>query len=455
MNLKVVNPANGEIINAFETMAMDKTQQRIHAAENAFQAWKATSIAERTELIHELARLLEMDKVESARLMGQEMGKPIREGILEVEKCAWVCRYYAEHATEMLGPEPIQTDARNSYVVLKPLGVILGVMPWNYPFWQVFRFAVPTLLCGNTVLLKHASNVPGCATKIENLFKTAGFPSTVFQDLRIASGEVGQIIKNPTIKGVALTGSKTAGQAVAARAGKLIKPSVLELGGSDPYLIFKDADLELAARACAKSRLLNSGQSCIAAKRFIVVHEIRDEFEEHLVSEMGSAKLGDPLDAETEIGPLARQDLRDTLHVQVRRSVDLGARVLLGAAMPTGKGFFYPPTVMSDVRPGMPTFDEETFGPVAAIVPAANELDMVKLANQTDFGLGAAVFTRDLKRGEQIAADQLAAGNCFVNTFVKSDPRLPFGGIKASGYGRELSHYGIRSFVNVKTVYIA
>lgn len=455
MNLKVVNPANGEVINEFKTMTMDETEQRINAVEIAFQAWKATSVAERAELMSELARLLEIDKVENAHLMAQEMGKPIREGIPEVEKCAWVCRYYADRAAEMFDHEPVETDARNSYVVFKPLGVILGVMPWNYPFWQVFRFAVSTLLSGNTVLLKHASNVPGCATKIENLFTTAGFPSTVFQCLRIASDEIGPVIENPTIKGVALTGSKGAGQAVAARAGKLIKPSVLELGGSDPYLILGDADLELSAKACAESRLLNSGQSCIAAKRFIVAHEIRKEFEERLVSEMDSAKLGNPLDAETEVGPLARQDLRDTLHDQVRRSVEMGARILLGAAMPTGKGFFYPPTVLSDVRPGMPVFDQETFGPVAAIVPATNELEAVQLANQTDFGLGAAVFTRDLKRGEQIAANQLDAGNCFVNTFVKSDPRLPFGGIKESGFGRELSHFGIRSFVNIKTVYIA
>ena len=455
MIFNVINPANGDVTTEFETMDSGEIQQRINAAEIAYQAWQGTSIAERSEIMRELARWLEMDKVESAHLMAQEMGKPIREGILEIEKCAWVCRYYADRAAEMLDPEPVETDARNSYVVFKPLGVILGVMPWNYPFWQVFRFAVPSLLSGNTILLKHASNVPGCATKIENLFKTAGFPSTVFQNLRIASGEVGPVIENLTIKGVALTGSKGAGQAVAARAGKLIKPSVLELGGSDPYLILKDADLELAAKVCAESRLLNSGQSCIAAKRFIVAHEIRNEFEELLVSEMGSAKLGDPLDAETEVGPLARQDLRDTLHEQVCRSVDLGARVLLGAAVPTGKGFFYPPTVLSDVRPGMPVFDEETFGPVAAIVPAAGELEAVQLANQTDFGLGAAVFTEDLKRGEQIAAYQLEAGNCFVNTFVKSDPRLPFGGIKSSGYGRELSHFGIRSFVNIKTVYIA
>jgi succinate-semialdehyde dehydrogenase/glutarate-semialdehyde dehydrogenase len=386
--------------------------------------------------------------------MALEMGKPVRDGRSEIEKCAWVCDHYAKEAESILSPEIIATDAGKSYVTFQPLGVVLAVMPWNYPFWQVFRFAAPALMAGNAGILKHSANVPGCALAIEDVFRQAGFPESIFQTLMIGGDRVEKVIENPLVKAVTLTGSKPAGQAVAATAGRMLKKSVLELGGSDPYIILEDADLEAAAAACAASRLLNSGQSCIAAKRFVVVEAVRHSFEALLVDQMRAKKMGDPMMESVEIGPQARFDLRDDLHRQVRQSVEKGARCLLGGKLPDGPGAFYPPTVLTDVHKGMPAYDEETFGPVAAVIGVKDEKEAIQVANDTVFGLGAAVFTRDIARGETIAATALDAGNCFVNAFVKSDPRLPFGGIKESGYGRELSHYGIKEFVNIKTVYI-
>jgi succinate-semialdehyde dehydrogenase / glutarate-semialdehyde dehydrogenase len=455
MIFNVVNPATGEVIGEYEAMDTGKLDERIRSAENAAAAWQQTRVDQRGAYLREAASILEKNKERYAGLMALEMGKPIREGKAEIEKCAWLCRDLAETAAAMLAPEIVATDARKSYVTFAPLKVVLGVMPWNYPFWQVFRFAAPSLMAGNAVLLKHASNVPGCGLDIEAVMHQAGIPPALFQNLLISSEQVAEVIDHPAVKAVALTGSKTAGQAVAARAGKLIKKSVLELGGSDACLILEDADLELAVDACVTGRLQNAGQSCVAAKRFIVAAPVQREFEERLVEKMGSMRMGDPFDPQTEIGPLARGDLRDTLQQQVRRSIDSGARCLLGGKVLAGQGFFYPPTVLTDVRPGMPAFDEETFGPVAAVITAADEHDAVILANHTDFGLGASVFTRDVSRGERIAAESLQAGNCFVNSLVKSDPRLPFGGIKQSGYGRELSHYGIKEFVNIKTVFVA
>jgi len=454
MTLKTINPATGETLDSHPVLSPDGAQKRLEKAALAAEKWRHTPIAERADCLQAAARILEERKARDARLMALEMGKPIRDGRAEIEKCAWVCRHYAAHGAAMLAVETVATEARKSYVTFPPLGVVLGIMPWNYPFWQVFRFAVPTLLAGNAVVLKHAANVPGCSLAIETIMEKAGLPPAVFQSLLIPGEGVQPVLAHPAVKAVALTGSNAAGQAVAAEAGRLMKPCVLELGGSDPYLILADADLALAATACAASRLLNSGQSCIAAKRFLATDPVRREFEQRLVAELEAVWPGDPLQADTKIGPLARSDLRDTLQAQVQKSLAQGARRLLGAEIPEGAGHYYPPTVLTDVQPGMPVFDEETFGPVAAVVPVADTESAVRLANASRFGLGAAVFSRDVGRAERIAAEKLEAGNCFVNTFVKSDPRLPFGGINQSGYGRELSHYGIKSFVNVKTVYV-
>jgi succinate-semialdehyde dehydrogenase/glutarate-semialdehyde dehydrogenase len=454
MALEAVNPATGEKINIYLEMTPDEVESRICRAHQTFVDWKTRTFSERAELMKEAAGVLRDKAGEFARLMALEMGKPVRDGRPEIEKCAWVCDYYAERAEAILSPEIIATDAAKSYVTFQPLGVVLAVMPWNYPFWQVFRFAVPALMAGNAGVLKHSANVPGCALAIEDVFRQAGFPENIFQTLMIGGERVEKVIENPLVKAVTLTGSKPAGQAVAATAGRLLKKSVLELGGSDPYIVLEDADLDAAAAACAASRLLNSGQSCIAAKRFVVVEAVRQSFEALLVDQMRARKMGDPLVESVEIGPQARFDLRDDLHRQVRQSVEKGARCLLGGKLPDGPGAFYPPTVLTDVHKGMPAYDEETFGPVAAVIGVKDEKEAIRVANDTVFGLGAAVFTRDIARGERIAATALDAGSCFVNAFVKSDPRLPFGGIKESGYGRELSHYGIKEFVNIKTVYV-
>jgi succinate-semialdehyde dehydrogenase/glutarate-semialdehyde dehydrogenase len=452
--LTSINPANGDKIQTYKEITSDEFGQRLEKAHQVFQAWRRTDFSERAKLMKAVARLLMENRSEYGRTMAMEMGKPIKSGQAEIKKCAWVCEYYAEHAEKMLQPEMIQTDASKSYVTYSPLGVILAIMPWNYPFWQVFRHAAPGLMAGNGVILKHASNVPGCAVGIEDIFKRAGFPGNLFQNFLISSESVEGIIEHPIIRAVTLTGSKAAGRAVAAKAGKVLKISVLELGGSDPYIVLEDADLEKSAETCAASRLLNSGQSCIAAKRFVVVESVLRPFEEILVEKMRSKKMGDPLDEAVEIGPLARADLREDLHRQVTQSIEKGAICLLGGEIPDAPGTFYPATVLSEVARGMPAYDEETFGPVAAIVPVENEKQAIEVANDSAFGLGAAVFTRDTKRGERIAADELEAGNCFVNAFVKSDPRLPFGGIKQSGYGRELSRHGLKEFVNIKTVYV-
>jgi succinate-semialdehyde dehydrogenase/glutarate-semialdehyde dehydrogenase len=404
--------------------------------------------------MREAATILRARAGEFARLMGEEMGKPVRDGRGEAEKCAWVCDYYAEHAERFLAPEAVETDARESFVTFQPLGVVLAVMPWNFPFWQVFRFAAPALMAGNTAVLKHASNVPGCALAIEDIFRQAGFPVNVFRSLLVGSSQVNSIIENPLVRAVTLTGSTPAGRAVAARASQMLKKSVLELGGSDPYIVLDDADLDLAAATCASSRLINSGQSCIAAKRFVVTEKNRAAFERRFVERMKSARMGDPLDEATQVGPQARVDLRDDLHRQVEQSMARGASLLLGGERPDGPGAFYPPTVLTGVGPGMPAYDEELFGPVAAIIPVAGEEEAIRVANDSVFGLGAAIFTRDIDRGRQLAAERIDAGTVVVNTFVRSDPRLPFGGVKESGYGRELSHYGIKEFVNIKTVYL-
>ncbi len=455
MSFAVVNPATGERLREVPETPPRRVRAAIEAADAAFRSWRQSSFSERARPMAEAARLLRARAAEYADLMALEMGKPVRDGRAEAEKSAWACEFYAEHAERFLAREHVDTGPRESFVSFQPLGVVLAVMPWNFPFWQVFRFAAPALMAGNAALLKHAANVPGCALAIEEVFRSAGFPEDLFRALLVPSRRVAALIRHPLVRAVTLTGSTVAGRAVARAAGQALKKSVLELGGSDPYLVLADADLDLAVEACATSRLTNAGQSCIAAKRFLVVPQRRAEFESRLVERMASVRMGNPLDEDTQLGPQARLDLRDELHEQVRRSLKRGARLLLGGEVPPGPGAFYPPTVLTDVRKGMPAHDEELFGPVAAIVPVRDEQEAIAVANDSAFGLGAAVFTRDVSRGLRIAEREIEAGSCFVNALVKSDPRLPFGGIKESGYGRELSRHGIREFVNVKTVVVA
>ncbi|MEX2363768.1 MAG: NAD-dependent succinate-semialdehyde dehydrogenase, partial [Balneolaceae bacterium] len=404
--------------------------------------------------LRKIAEGLRSQKEELSRIMAEEMGKPLKQGVSEVEKCAWVCEYYAEKAADFLADEDVETEASKSYVTFKPLGVVLSIMPWNFPLWQLFRFAAPGLMAGNAIILKHSENSTGCALKTEELIHSAGIPKDLFRTILMPSDKLKPVIQHDGIAAVTLTGSTKAGKAVASQAGEKVKKTVLELGGSDAYVILKDADISNAAEACVTSRLINSGQSCIAAKRFIVVEDVYDEFVEKFIELMKAKKVGDPFEGGIDIGPQAREDLRDGLHEQVQESLEKGATLKLGGKIPEGKGAFYPATVLVDVKPGMPAYDDELFGPVAAIIKVKDEDEAIKVANDTKFGLGAAVFTGDQKKGEEIAANKLEAGCCFVNDFVRSDPRLPFGGVKESGYGRELGKYGIREFVNVKTVYV-
>lgn len=454
MTLDSINPATGETIQQYTPMSDEQIDALLIEVDSAFREWSQTSFAERSKLMHAAGDVLQKRKSELAGLMTAEMGKTLASAEAEVEKCASVCHYYADNAEKFLEAEALDSDASLSKIVYQPLGIVLAVMPWNFPLWQVFRFAAPGLMAGNAGVLKHASNVSGCALAIEAVFIEAGFPAAIFRTLLIGSSKVSRVIENPLVKAVTLTGSTAAGRAVASKAGEMLKKTVLELGGSDAYVVLDDADIDSSVEACVSSRLINAGQSCIAAKRFVVVESRLEEFTEKFVALMKSKKMGDPTQSDTDLGPQARQDLRDELHQQVLSSVEKGATLLLGGDPPDGKGAFYPPTVLSNVRPGMPAYDEELFGPVAALIAAPSEDDAIRIANDSVFGLGAAVFTEDTARGEQIAATRLEAGCCFVNTFVKSDPRLPFGGIKESGYGRELSHLGIREFVNTKTVYV-
>ena len=450
-----LNPASGETIATYPTITTPEMRAALRGSAKAWQGWRRTTFADRAQRMHMIGRLLRERADAHGRLMALEMGKPIAAGRAESMKCATACDYYAEHAEQFLADEVIATDASRSYVHYEPIGTLLAIMPWNFPFWQVLRVAAPTLMAGNVVVLKHAANVPGCALAIEELFRDAGFPAGVFQSLFVDHAQLKAAIRHRAVRAVTLTGSNRAGRAVAKLAGDNLKKAVLELGGSDAYLILADADLDLAVEACVTSRLINTGQSCIAAKRFIVVDAVRAEFELRVVERMKQAKMGDPLDESNSVGPMARPDLRAALHDQVTRSVAKGARLLLGGAVPAGPGAFYPPTVLTEVARGMAAYEEELFGPVAAIIPVKNDKAAIKVANDSVFGLGAAVFTRDVARGERIVATELDVGSAFVNAFVRSDARLPFGGTKASGYGRELSRQGVLEFVNVKTVYVA
>jgi succinate-semialdehyde dehydrogenase/glutarate-semialdehyde dehydrogenase len=452
--LTSINPATGAVLKSYEITSTEKSTKAVNAAHKAFEEWKRFSFKERGAVLRNIARQLRAQKEPLAALATQEMGKPIGQSIAEVEKCAMTFDFYAKNGATFLKDEIVETDAKKSYVSFQPLGIVLAIMPWNFPYWQVFRAMGPALMAGNVMLLKHASNVSGCALAIEKVLKDAGAPKGLFQTLLIPSVDINDLIANPAIAAITLTGSTLAGSKVASIAGAHIKKQVLELGGSDAYIILEDADMELAVKTCVDGRLVNSGQSCVAAKRFVPVKAIRKEFEQKMVEQMKAAKFGDPFDKENKIGPLARMDLRDQLHEQVLKSVEKGAKLLCGGYIPEGPGAFYPPTVLTNVKKGMPAYDQELFGPVASVIEAKDEKDAIRIANDSIYGLGAGIFSKNRKRAEEIAAKELAAGSCFVNSFVHSDPRLPFGGTKQSGYGRELSAFGIREFVNIKTVFI-
>lgn len=452
--MQSINPFTGQTIGTYPEYSSEEVSLIIEQVDAAFQQWKLSGMEYRSVLMKNLQNKLIDNKIQLASIMTAEMGKVQREALGEIEKCAFACSYYATYAGSFLKNEPIATEASESYISYQPIGTVLAVMPWNFPFWQVFRFLAPALMAGNTAVLKHASNVSGCALAIEQMVREAGFPDNVFRTLLIGSSSVKAVIENPLIKAVTLTGSTPAGKSVASSAASVLKKTVLELGGSDPYLILEDANVATAARLCVISRLLNGGQSCISAKRFIVADPIYEKFKAEFLRLMSEATFGDPLVAQTTIGPMARVDLRDELHQQVEESRLMGASVLLGGYIPEGEAAFYPPTVLENVVPGMPAYHEELFGPVAVLFRFSSEEEAIDIANETVFGLGAGVFTSDVAKGKILAEKGLEAGCVFVNDFVKSDPRLPFGGIKESGYGRELSVVGIREFVNIKTVVV-
>ena len=449
MSLISINPYTGTKIEEFEEYSDSILQQLLTGTVASFDNWKKYSFYDRKLLLKSAADTLIENAGEYAQAITAEMGKPVGESIAEVKKCAWVCNYYAENGENFLKEESIETDAARSYVRFEPLGPILGIMPWNFPFWQVFRFAVPALMAGNSVLLKHASNVQRCARQIENIFVRARFPDGVFTNLVIGSGKVGKIIDNDAVKAVSLTGSEFAGQKVAEAAGRNIKKSVLELGGSNAFVVLEDADMEKAAGIGVQARMMNAGQSCISAKRFIIHRKISEKFIELFTENVSRLRQGDPNDPDTDIGPLASVQQAEELERQVIKSVEMGARILLGGQREKA---FYSPTILLDVRPGMPVFDEEVFGPVAPVIIAENTAEAVSFANNTRFGLGVSLFTTDQDKAQKLAGE-FKDGAVFINDLVKSDPRLPFGGTGRSGYGRELSLQGIREFVNVKTVY--
>ena len=455
--LQSINPFTGKVIRSWDGNTPEEVENIIEKADRAFRLWRDTGMDKRAGRLRNLAHLLESGKHQLAVEMASEMGKPVAQGQSEIEKCAWVCRYYAEYGSRLIAKKTRKTDADKSYVCYQPLGVIFAVMPWNFPFWQFFRFAAPAVMAGNTFILKHSPNVTGCALSIQELFRDAGFLDGLAGLILVPEEKVpevsGRIIADERVKAVTLTGSGRAGKAVASEAGSALKKCVLELGGSDPAIILEDANLKHAAAESVFSRLINAGQNCIASKRFIVIESVYSEFLELLANEMEAGRMGDPMDMKVDLGPMARHDLRDYIHRQTMESIEMGAELITGGKIPDHPGAFYPPTVLTGCRRGMPVFDEETFGPVAAVCSVKNEGEAVRLANDTSYGLGASVYTRDSLRGEKIALE-LNAGACFVNTFVRSDPRLPFGGIGLSGFGRELSRSGMLEFTNCKTVYV-
>ena len=449
-----INPATGAQLATYPASTPLQTEKALQAAQKAFSGWKKLSFKERAAAMKAIAAQLRKEKQKLAELATAEMGKPIQQSLDEVEKCARTFDYYAKEGPKYLADQLIETDARKSFVSYQPLGVVLAVMPWNFPYWQVLRCFAPILMAGNTMVLKHASNVSGCALAIAEVIRKSGAPKNIFHTLLLPSSEVEGLIANPLVNAVTFTGSTNAGSKVAEAAGRHIKKQVLELGGSDAYVVLEDADLEKTVEICVNARLVNSGQSCVAAKRFIIVKSLRKEFEKRMVERMNAATYGDGMDRGNKIGPMARADLRDSLHEQVQQSIAKGAKLLCGGTIPEGEGAYYPPTVLTNVKKGMPAYDEELFGPVAAIIEAKDETHAIQLANDSIYGLGGAIFSKDRKRAEKLAKEELVAGNCFVNGSVHSDPRLPFGGTKQSGYGRELGAFGIREFTNIKTVFI-
>ncbi len=451
--LRSLNPATEEILAEFDELSAEKAIYEIKKVGDAFAGWAQKEAGERAELIKNLQKTILKNKQEYAELITREMGKPISQSVAEVEKCALLCDYYSKEGPAFLEPEEVKTENKKSYVRYDPLGTILAVMPWNFPFWQLFRVAVPSLLAGNAVVLKHASNVPQCALKIEGIFKEAGFPEHVFKTLLIGSKSIPKIIESGYIDGVSLTGSTKAGSSVGGTAGKSIKKVVLELGGSDPFIVLPDCDIEKTAENAVKARMVNSGQSCIAAKRFIVHEKIETEFTERVKELMERLKVGDPMDKNTNIGPLATGQIRDDVERQVVETAKNGANILLGGKGKEGKGFFFEPTLLGNIRPGMPAYNEELFGPVLPIIPVKSEEETIRVANDTEFGLGASIWTTDTRKAEEVAK-RIQTGMVFINKTVVSDPRLPFGGMKKSGIGRELGKWGIREFVNVKAVVV-
>jgi succinate-semialdehyde dehydrogenase/glutarate-semialdehyde dehydrogenase len=451
---ETVNPASGEPGMSYDETTLDQAHAAAEAAHATFLRWRRTSFTERAGVVRKAGEVLRARKDEFARLMTEEMGKTLSDGRAEIEKCASNCDWFADHAHEYLADEPIDLGGEEAFVTFNPLGIVLAVMPWNFPFWQVFRFVAPALMAGNGALLKHASNVPGCALAIEEVLHQAGVPKDLFRTLLLPSSEVEALIRDDNVAAVTLTGSVAAGRSVATAAGAVLKKCVLELGGSDAYVVLEDVDVEAAAKVAATARMVNGGQSCIAGKRFIVVRAVLERFEQALADAMSAYPMADPLDEDSKLGPMVSVKARDQIHAQVTESVDKGARLLLGGEVPDRPGAWYPATVLADVTPGQPAHDEEVFGPVAAIIAAEDEADAIRIANASEFGLGSGVLTADLDRGRRIAAEELEAGLSFVNENVRSDPRAPFGGVKHSGYGRECGVFGIREFTNIKTVHV-
>ena len=452
--IATVNPATGEVVRRFEPLNDREIEDKLACADRAYQSYRRTGFADRARWLTRAAEILEADRDRLGRLMTLEMGKPITAARAEAAKCALACRYYVEHGERLLADETVDMGAGRACIKYQPIGAVLAIMPWNFPFWQVFRFAAPALMAGNVGLLKHASNVPQCALEIETVIRQAGFPSDVFQTLLIGSSQVERVINDPRVKAVTLTGSEPAGMQVASQAGRQIKKTVLELGGSDPFIVTPNADLDRAVRTAVEARSINNGQSCIAAKRFIVDARIAPEFERRFAAGMAALKVGDPMEDDTQLGPLSTQDMVEDLDKQVRCSVEMGARVLTGGQRSAGPGYFYPATVLTDVPVQSPAYREELFGPVAVVLKYNSIEEAIRLANDTEFGLGASAWTND-EQEQRLFIDEIEAGMVFINGMVASDPRMPFGGVKRSGYGRELSAYGIREFVNVKTVRVA